>query len=244
MHYALGKELEDLGDWDAAFAAFDAGARARRTTIDFDEQAEVDMYEALQRVYTQEWLADSPGGCDDPSPVFVVGQPRTGTTLVERIITSQQFSEIDVRSNGGSKHVLNFCANNYLGLANRPELIEAAKKALDRYGYGVASVRFICGAQDVHRDPRSQIQEASTICLSQPGAFAFDERKRRAIVGRQDGRDHIWIPCSKRSPEVAFTGTGVNDFRGLGREYRRIKRQRDVRRGCVGVESIRYGLRF
>ncbi|MDX1517577.1 MAG: sulfotransferase [Woeseiaceae bacterium] len=88
MQYALGKELEDLGDWDAAFAAFDAGARARRTTIDFDEQAEIDMYEALQRIYTAEWLVDSTGGCEDPSPIFVVGQPRTGTTLVERIITA------------------------------------------------------------------------------------------------------------------------------------------------------------
>lgn len=69
----------------------------------------------------------------------------------ERIITSQQFSEIDVSTPEGSRHVLNFCANNYLGLANRPELIEAAKTALDQYGYGVASVRFICGAQDIHR---------------------------------------------------------------------------------------------
>ncbi|MCW5723645.1 MAG: glycine C-acetyltransferase [Maricaulaceae bacterium] len=70
----------------------------------------------------------------------------------ERIITSQQFSEIDVRRNGGHSHVINFCANNYLGLANRPELIAAAKQALDRYGYGVASVRFICGTQEVHRE--------------------------------------------------------------------------------------------
>jgi glycine C-acetyltransferase len=56
----------------------------------------------------------------------------------ERVITSQQFSEIDVAANGASSHVINFCANNYLGLANRPELIAAAKQALDRYGYGVA----------------------------------------------------------------------------------------------------------
>ena len=70
----------------------------------------------------------------------------------ERIITSQQFSRISVQSEGGSHDVLNFCANNYLGLANDPRLIEAAKMALDRYGYGVASVRFICGAQDVHRE--------------------------------------------------------------------------------------------
>ncbi|XBQ15732.1 MAG: glycine C-acetyltransferase [Oceanicaulis sp.] len=70
----------------------------------------------------------------------------------ERLITSQQFSEIDVKTGAGEKHVLNFCANNYLGLANRPELIEASKNALDRYGYGVASVRFICGAQEIHRE--------------------------------------------------------------------------------------------
>lgn len=70
----------------------------------------------------------------------------------ERVITSQQFSQIAVRANGATQDVLNFCANNYLGLANDPRLIEAAKTALDRYGYGVASVRFICGAQDVHRE--------------------------------------------------------------------------------------------
>jgi glycine C-acetyltransferase len=70
----------------------------------------------------------------------------------ERVITSQQFSQIAVRTNGATQDVLNFCANNYLGLANDPRLIEAAKTALDRYGYGVASVRFICGAQDVHRE--------------------------------------------------------------------------------------------
>lgn len=76
----------------------------------------------------------------------------------ERTITSQQFSEIDVRgTDGGERHVLNFCANNYLGLANRPELIEAAKTALDRYGYGVASVRFICGAQEVHKELEARL---------------------------------------------------------------------------------------
>ncbi|MEQ8404453.1 MAG: glycine C-acetyltransferase [Oceanicaulis sp.] len=76
----------------------------------------------------------------------------------ERTITSQQFSEIDVRgTDGEQRHVLNFCANNYLGLANRPELIEAAKTALDRYGYGVASVRFICGAQEVHKELEARI---------------------------------------------------------------------------------------
>ena len=78
----------------------------------------------------------------------------------ERTITSQQFSEIDVRGiDGSERHVLNFCANNYLGLANRPELIDAAKTALDRYGYGVASVRFICGAQEVHKELEAAIAD-------------------------------------------------------------------------------------
>lgn len=77
----------------------------------------------------------------------------------ERIIASQQFSEIDVLREAGEDHVINFCANNYLGLANRPELIRAAKDALDEFGYGVASVRFICGTQTVHRELEKAIAD-------------------------------------------------------------------------------------
>ena len=67
----------------------------------------------------------------------------------ERIITSQQQALITVAEN---EPVLNFCANNYLGLANNPELIEAGKVALEKYGYGMSSVRFICGTQSVHKE--------------------------------------------------------------------------------------------
>ena len=74
----------------------------------------------------------------------------------ERIITSQQQAEIQVAS--GDK-VINFCANNYLGLANHPELIEAAKTGLDQHGFGVASVRFICGTQDIHKQLEAKISE-------------------------------------------------------------------------------------
>ena len=66
----------------------------------------------------------------------------------ERVILSDQDAEITV---GDGELVLNFCANNYLGLANSPELIEAAKKGLDEHGFGTASVRFICGTQDIHK---------------------------------------------------------------------------------------------
>jgi tetratricopeptide (TPR) repeat protein len=88
LNYGLGKELEDLQEWDEAFAAFDRGAKARRSTIEFDEQSEIEMYQALGDLFTADWLGKIPVGHDDPSPIFVVGQPRTGTTLVERIITS------------------------------------------------------------------------------------------------------------------------------------------------------------
>ncbi|WP_437613320.1 glycine C-acetyltransferase [Erwinia sp. V71] len=66
----------------------------------------------------------------------------------ERMITSPQQPEIMV---GTGQQVINFCANNYLGLANHPALIQAAKEGLDRYGFGMASVRFICGTQDQHK---------------------------------------------------------------------------------------------
>ena len=72
----------------------------------------------------------------------------------ERVIASPQGADVVL---GNGKHVLNFCANNYLGLADDPRLVEAAKAGLDRYGYGCASVRFICGTQQVHKDLEAAI---------------------------------------------------------------------------------------
>lgn len=74
----------------------------------------------------------------------------------ERVITSPQSADIFVQS---GDEVLNFCANNYLGLADNAELIETAKQAVDKYGYGMASVRFICGTQSVHKDLENKISE-------------------------------------------------------------------------------------
>lgn len=73
----------------------------------------------------------------------------------ERIIKSQQQAQIEVASG----KVINFCANNYLGLANSPELIEAAQNGLNNHGFGVASVRFICGTQDIHKTLEKKISE-------------------------------------------------------------------------------------
>lgn len=78
----------------------------------------------------------------------LTGIEQAGLYKNERIITTAQGAEIRVLN---GNEVLNFCANNYLGLSNNPELIRAAKEGLDNYGYGVSSVRFICGTQDVHK---------------------------------------------------------------------------------------------
>ena len=74
----------------------------------------------------------------------------------ERIIVTPQQAEIEVQS---GQQVLNFCANNYLGLSNHPRLIAAAKKALDDRGYGMSSVRFICGTQDYHKELEKTISD-------------------------------------------------------------------------------------
>ena len=78
----------------------------------------------------------------------------------ERIINSQQSTEISVNN----KKVLNFCANNYLGLANNQTLIKAAKDGLDRWGFGLSSVRFICGTQSIHKILESFLDYRERLC--------------------------------------------------------------------------------
>ncbi|MBN2208260.1 MAG: glycine C-acetyltransferase [Candidatus Coatesbacteria bacterium] len=73
----------------------------------------------------------------------------------ERIITSPQYSAITVKG----KQVINFCANNYLGLCNSPEIVKFAKDGLDKYAYGLSSVRFICGTQDIHKELEATISK-------------------------------------------------------------------------------------
>ncbi len=75
----------------------------------------------------------------------------------ERVIGTSQSATVNVTAGGRPGEVLNFCANNYLGLADHPEVIAAAHEALDRWGYGMASVRFICGTQEVHKELEARL---------------------------------------------------------------------------------------
>ena len=87
-YYAIGKECEDLERWDDAFEAFARGAHARRATVEYDEAAEQEMFKFLETQFDAAWLEQAGEGNPEPSPIFILGQPRTGTTLVERIVTS------------------------------------------------------------------------------------------------------------------------------------------------------------
>jgi len=102
----------------------------------------------------------------------------------ERIIKSQQQAQIEVASG----KVINFCANNYLGLANSPELIEAAQNGLNNHGFGVASVRFICGTQDIHKTLEQKIsaflETEDTILYS--SCFDANTGLFETILGAED----------------------------------------------------------
>ena len=81
---------------------------------------------------------------------------KEGLTKNEKVITSPQGAKVSLND---GREVINMCANNYLGLANNKEVIEAAKKSYDNYGYGLSSVRFICGTQKLHKDLEEKLSK-------------------------------------------------------------------------------------
>ncbi|MEE2691699.1 MAG: glycine C-acetyltransferase [Pseudomonadota bacterium] len=92
-----------------------------------------------------------------------------GLEKLEREIASSQGPVIEVSHKGEKRKVLNFCANNYLGLADNPEIVSAAKQTMDKYGFGMASVRFICGTLDLHRE----VEKAIAAYLGYEDAILF-----------------------------------------------------------------------
>lgn len=111
-----------------------------------------------------------------------------GLYKTERLIAGPQQAAIDVRSNGATQHVLNLCANNYLGLANHPDVIAAAHKALDEYGYGMASVRFICGTQTLHKELEDRISQflGTEDTILYPSCFDANGGLFETILGPDD----------------------------------------------------------
>ncbi|MEM1437862.1 MAG: glycine C-acetyltransferase [Pseudomonadota bacterium] len=109
-----------------------------------------------------------------------------GLFKTERRITTPQDGEVDVAGRDG--HVINLCANNYLGLANHPDVVKAAHTALDDYGFGMASVRFICGTQTVHTDLEKRISEflGTEDTILYPSCFDANGGLFETILTRDD----------------------------------------------------------
>ena len=108
-----------------------------------------------------------------------------GLYKTERIITSPQAAKIEIT---GGRRVLNMCANNYLGLADHPALIAAAKEALDTHGFGMASVRFICGTQDIHKDLEGSLTKflGTEDTILYPSAFDANGGLFETLLGAED----------------------------------------------------------
>jgi glycine C-acetyltransferase len=106
----------------------------------------------------------------------------------ERLIAGPQQAAIEVQSNGGTTEVLNLCANNYLGLANHPEVIAAAHRALDEFGYGMASVRFICGTQTIHKALEDRISAflGTEDTILYPSCFDANGGLFETLLGPED----------------------------------------------------------
>ncbi|PCJ41375.1 MAG: glycine C-acetyltransferase [Alphaproteobacteria bacterium] len=110
-----------------------------------------------------------------------------GLYKAERTITSPQQAEVTVAS-GGDQHYINFCANNYLGLSNDPVLVDTAKAALDHYGYGMSSVRFICGTQDIHKQLEGRLAEflGQEDVILYPSCFDANAGLFETLLGPED----------------------------------------------------------
>ncbi len=106
----------------------------------------------------------------------------------ERLIAGPQQATIDVLNDGSTIPVINLCANNYLGLANHPEIIKAAHAALDEFGYGMASVRFICGTQTIHKQLEERISQflSTEDTILYPSCFDANGGLFETLLGDQD----------------------------------------------------------
>ena len=148
----------------------------------------------------------------------------------ERIITSPQGAEISVAT---GEDVLNFCANNYLGLSSHPRVIEAAKRAIDSHGYGLSSVRFICGTQDLHKQLEQRLAEflhtEDTILYAacfdaNGGVFEPLLTKEDAIIS--DALNHASIIDGVRLCKAARYRYQHNDMADLEEKLKEAQAQR------------------
>lgn len=160
----------------------------------------------------------------------------------ERIITSQQAAQINTKEAGD---VLNFCANNYLGLSSHPDVIKAAKDAIDSHGFGMSSVRFICGTQDLHKELEKKIAEFVGLEDAILYAAAFDANgglfepllgKEDAIIS--DALNHASIIDGIRLCKAARYRYKTNDMSDLEEKLIEAQGSRRIMIATDGVFSM------
>lgn len=156
----------------------------------------------------------------------------------ERVLLSPQRAHIRIRQG----EVLNFCTNNYLGLASHPEVVAAAKEALDRYGCGMASVRFICGTHEVHKELEARVSEflqtEDTILYSScfdanAGLFETLLGEKDAVIS--DQLNHASIIDGVRLCKAARYRYNHADLESLEAE---LKRARENRFACIATDGV------
>jgi len=160
----------------------------------------------------------------------------------ERVITTPQGARIGVQGDGEAREVLNFCANNYLGLADHPALVEAAKAALDRYGYGMASVRFICGTGEEHTALEARLSRyfgtEATILYS--SCFDANTGLFETLLGEQDAvisdaLNHASIIDGVRLCKARRLRYANND---MGELEARLREARDCRFRLIATDGV------
>jgi glycine C-acetyltransferase len=160
----------------------------------------------------------------------------------ERVIGTPQSASVEVTAGGRPGEVLNFCANNYLGLADNEDVVEAAKEALDRWGYGMASVRFICGTQEVHKELEARLSAflgmEDTVLYSScfdanGGVFETLLDERDAVIS--DALNHASIIDGIRLSKARRLRYANRDMAEL---EQRLKEAGDARRKLVVTDGV------
>ena len=160
----------------------------------------------------------------------------------ERVIGTPQSASVEVTAGGRPGEVLNFCANNYLGLADNPEVVAAAKQALERWGYGMASVRFICGTQEVHKELEQRLSAflgmEDTILYSScfdanGGVFETLLDERDAVIS--DALNHASIIDGIRLSKARRLRYANRDMAEL---EARLKEAGDARRKLIVTDGV------
>ena len=160
----------------------------------------------------------------------------------ERVIGTPQNAAVAVTAGGRPGEVLNFCANNYLGLADHPEVVAAARDALDRWGYGMASVRFICGTQEVHKELEARLSHflgtEDTILYSScfdanGGVFETLLDERDAVIS--DALNHASIIDGIRLSKARRYRYANRDMADLEQQ---LKETTDARRRLIVTDGV------